>query len=255
MCRKHHGSLFATVLSVPPNQVRWIAGEEKVATYASSAECTRTFCTECGSVAPVELPQIGMVAVPAGNLTGELDLKPSVHIFVGSKAPWYTITDDLPRFDAYPPGVPIPAVERPAVTPKPGLTLGSCLCGEVAFEIEGAPLRAYNCHCSRCRRGRSAAHATNVFYPIESFRWTRGAENVAAYRVPEARRFAVAFCRRCGGAVPRLSTELRGAIVPAGSLDTDPGMQPLAHIYVGSKAEWFDITDGLPQHTDYPPSR
>lgn len=252
MCRKHHGSLFATVLSVPPNQVRWIAGEEKVGTYASSAECVRTFCTECGSVAPVELPQIGTVAVPVGNLTGELDLKPSLHIFVGSKAPWYTITDNLPRFEAYPPGVPIPAVERPAVTPKPGLTLGSCLCGEVAFEIEGAPLRAYNCHCSRCRRGRSAAHATNVFYPMESFRWTRGAENVAAYKVPEARRFAVAFCRRCGGAVPRLSTELRGAIVPAGSLDTDPGMQPLANIFVGSKATWFDITDGLPQHTELP---
>ena len=65
MCRKHHGSLFATVLSVPPNQVRWIAGEEKVATYASSAECTRTFCPECGSVAPVELP-VGVVTALVG---------------------------------------------------------------------------------------------------------------------------------------------------------------------------------------------
>jgi hypothetical protein len=198
------------------------------------------------------LPQFDEVSAPAGNLTGGLGLKPTSHIFVGSKAPWYTITDHLPQHLAYPPEVPAPSIQRPVTEEKPGFVLGSCLCGEVAFEIEGAPLRAYNCHCSRCRRGRSSAHATNVFYAADDFRWTRGENNVAAYKVPEAKRFAVAFCRRCGGALPRLSTELKGAIVPAGSLDSYPGMQPLAHIFVGSKADWFDITDRLPQYAEYP---
>jgi hypothetical protein len=203
-------------------------------------------------VAPVVLPQLDLAFAAAGNLSGELGMKPESHIFVGSKAPWYTITDQLPQHEGYPPELSASAIERPVVEVKPGFVLGSCLCGDVAFEIEGAPLRAFNCHCSRCRRGRSAAHATNLFYAAEGFRWTRGAENVAQYRVPEAKRFSVAFCRRCGGALPVESTALKGVVVPAGSLDTDPGMQPLAHVFVGSKAAWFDITDSLPQYLEYP---
>jgi hypothetical protein len=62
----------------------------------------------------------------------------------------------------------------------------------------------------------------------------------------------VGFCRRCGGALPYVSNELQGAIVPAGTLDTDPAAQPLAHIFVGSKATWFDITDRLPQYDELP---
>jgi hypothetical protein len=254
MCRKHHGSLFATFVGAPVGRFRWLTREAEIASYASSAQGRREFCTVCGSVAPVVLPQFDLAIAPAGNLSGDLGQKPDHHIFVGSKAPWYAITDQLRQYEAYPPGFPAPAIERPAVAAKPGFVLGSCLCGEVAFEIEGAPLRAYNCHCSRCRRGRSAAHATNYFYRIESFRWTRGEGNVAVYRVPEAKRFAVAFCRRCGGAVPRVSMELKGVIVPAGSFDSDPGMQPLAHIFVSSKAGWFDITDQLPQNPELPPS-
>ena len=60
--------------------------------------------------------------------------------------------------------------ERPALDPPPpGVVRGSCLCGDVAFELRGKPLRMTNCHCSRCRRGRSAAHATNLVYPLDAF--------------------------------------------------------------------------------------
>jgi hypothetical protein len=253
MCRKHHGSLFATFVGAPASHFRWVAGEDAVASYQSSPQGRRFFCSTCGSVGPTVMPQADLAVVPAGNLAGELGMKPDTHIFVGSKAPWYTITDQLKQHDAYPPGFEAPAVPRPVVEAKPGFALGSCLCGAVAYEIEGAPLRAFNCHCSRCRRARSAAHATNYFYPAERFRWTRGGETVAAYKIPEARRFTVGFCRQCGGALPYVSTELKGAIVPAGSLDSDPGTQPLAHIFVSSKAAWFDITDRLPQYADYPP--
>ena len=46
----------------------------------------------------------------------------------------------------------------------------------------------------------------------------------------------------------------RGVVnVPAGALDTDPGMQPSAHIFVDDKAPWFEITDSLPQHAQMPP--
>jgi hypothetical protein len=42
-------------------------------------------------------------------------------------------------------------------------------------------------------------------------------------------------------------------VVPAGPLDTDPKMRPLAHIFVASKAPWFEITDSIPQLAGAPP--
>jgi len=225
-----------------------------VVRYKSSAHGSRSFCRVCGSVAPGAAPEMGIVFAPASNLEGDLGIKPQRHIFVGSKAPWYTITDTLPQDEAYPPGVKAEGVSRPKVTPREGLTEGSCLCGGVGFELAGAPLRMMNCHCSRCRRGRSAAHASNVFYKIEQLRWTRGEELVKEHKVADARFHTVAFCSRCGGKVPRVSKERAMVIVPAGSLDTDPGIQPAGHIFVSDKAPWFDITDSLPQFEQMPPA-
>jgi hypothetical protein len=254
MCRKQHGTAFATYVVAPASGFRWIAGEDEVARYRSSPQGTRSFCRRCGSVAPTALPAMGVVFAPAGNLRGELGLRPEGHMFVGSKAPWHTIADHLPQHEVYPPGFPAEGVPRPRVAPREGVTEGSCLCGEVAYELRGAPVRMMNCHCTRCRQGRSAAHATNVFYAADALRFTRGAELVREYKVPEAKFHAVAFCSRCGGKVPRVSPERGIAIVPAGSLDTDPGMRPMAHIFVADKAPWYDIADALPQFAQMPPA-
>jgi hypothetical protein len=253
MCRKHHGAPFVTFAIAPLAGFRWLAGEHAIGRYRSSEHGERLFCTTCGSVVPTLMRELGFAVAPAGNLEGDLGIKPKDHMFAGSKAPWYTITDDLPQHAGYPPeyggGL---GIERPAVATRPGAISGSCLCCGVAYEFD-APLRMINCHCSRCRKGRSAAHATNVIAKIDAFRWLRGADLVAQYKLPEARYFAVAFCTRCGSDMPRISRERGFAIIPAGTLDTDPGISPQAHIYAGSKAPWFEITDNLPQFAEAPP--
>lgn len=252
MCRKHHGSAFATFVGGPLEGFRWLDGERYLATYRSSAHGARSHCTTCGAVGPTLMPELGVAIAPAGNLEGDPGIRPQYHMFVGSKAPWYEITDALAQHAGYPPefggGL---GIERPAAAAAPGTIAGSCLCGGVAYELS-ATLRMLHCHCSRCRKGRSAAHATNVLAPIDAFRWTRGAEHVAEYKVPDARFFAVAFCTSCGGAAPRLSRERGFAVVPAGTLDAAPGLRPQAHIFVGSKAPWFEITDSLPQFAEMP---
>jgi hypothetical protein len=78
---------------------------------------------------------------------------------------------------------------------------------------------------------------------------------VQQYKLPEAQYFATAFCRRCGSGLPRVSTERNIAVVPAGSLDGDPGIAPAGHIFVESKADWFEIADPLPQFAEMPPRR
>jgi len=252
MCRKHHGSGFATFVVAPIAGFRWTSGEDRRGRYQSSPNGVRTFCSVCGSAGPTTMPELGIAAAPAAGFEGDLGIKPQSHILVGSKAPWDAITDALPQFDAYPPGVGAQSVPRPVVTPRAGITEGSCLCGEIGYEITGAPVRMMNCHCNRCRLGRAAAHATNVFYKLDPFRWVRGASLATEYKVPDARFHTAAFCSRCGGKVPKPSPERGVVAVPAGSLDTDPGMRAQAHIFVGDKAPWFDISGPLPQFTGMP---
>src|SRR3990172_913647 len=124
MCRKHHGTGFATFVVAPIAGLRWISGQDRLALYRSSPKGVRTFCSACGSAGPSTLPEHGIAAVPAPRLGGDLGIKPQGHIFVGSKAPWDAITDALPQFDAYPPGFGVEGVPRPAVTPRAGVTEG-----------------------------------------------------------------------------------------------------------------------------------
>jgi hypothetical protein len=255
MCRKHHGAAFATFVAAPLVGFRYTAGEASIGHYVSSPGFRRSFCTVCGSVMPEAMPAMGLVISPAGDLEGDLGITPQMHMFTGSKATWYEITDDLPQYEEYPPEFGMSATPRAKVETKGDAVQGSCLCGDVAYEISGPPLRMFYCHCSRCRRARSAEHAANVFFKADGFRWVRGAGQVQDYQFPEAKFFGTAFCRRCGGGVPRVSVERGAVVVPAGSIDNDPGMRAQAHLFVDSKAPWDRITDSIPQFAEMPPTR
>jgi len=250
MCRKHHGTAFATFVGAPLAGYRLTAGANHIAEYPSSPGSHRYFCRICGSTTPTVVKSMDMVFCPAGNLEGDLDVRPSAHYFVGSKAPWYEITDSLPQFVEYPPEFGGGGIQQPERELSEGFVTGSCLCANVAFKAEGSPIRFTNCHCTRCRRGRSAAHASNFFCSVDKFSFVRGEASITDYRVPEAKFFTVAFRNRCGGAAPRISRERGIVVIPAGILDSDPGCAPTSHIFVGSKANWFDITDSLQQHVE-----
>jgi hypothetical protein len=84
MCRRHHGAAFATFVTVPLSGFRWVAGEEALSTYQSSAYGKRTFCNKCGSVMPVVEPETGIAFCPAGNLDGEHGIHAHDLRFVGS---------------------------------------------------------------------------------------------------------------------------------------------------------------------------
>jgi hypothetical protein len=249
-CRKAHGVAFATYVGAPAESYR-PSGTDHVGRWESSPGYFRYFCTRCGSVVPGD-PFEGRVFVPVGNFDGDPGARTLAHIFAASKAPWYEISDDLPRFDEFPPGVgAAPLVDRESLDP-PGRPRGSCLCGKVTYIVQGQPLRSHNCHCSRCRKARSAAHASNLFTAADGVRFTRGEDLLSTYKVPEALRFTHVFCSSCGSPMPRIDPSRGITVIPLGGLDDDPGMRPQSHIFVASKAPWFDITDDLPQFAEYP---
>lgn len=252
-CRKMHGAPFASYVAAPAAGFRFVTGEEHVATYSAPGCGDRKFCDRCGSVLPVPLPETDMIVAPMGPLEGDVGEGPTMHIFADSKAPWHTITDEHRQWPEYPGGVSGPElqpVDRPRA--RPGVTVGSCLCGDVHFEYDGVPDRMLNCHCSRCRRARSAAYTTNLGVPLDRFRFTRGESQVREFALPEAQFFGVAFCSRCGASLPRRSVARGWAVIPAGALDSDPGVRATAHIFATSGAAWHRITDSLPQYEALP---
>ncbi len=246
MCRKAHGSPFATF--VGGERLEWVSGRNDIESYASTTSSYRHFCRNCGS--PTPGPDTDRQPfVPAGSLQTDCGERPTCHCFVESKVPWAELGEDIPAFQQFPVGMNLTVHDRPSLPPDTeGAIGGSCLCGAVHYEILGTPLLMVSCHCSRCRRARGAAHATNLFIERDQLNWLAGEASVTRYDLADAVRFGQNFCRHCGSPMPRWSDKLSRYNVPCGALDTDPGMGPAYHIFVGSKAPWFQIHDKLPQH-------
>ncbi|HSP79785.1 MAG TPA: GFA family protein [Myxococcaceae bacterium] len=114
---------------------------------------------------------------------------------------------------------------------------GSCLCGEVRFEIKGAFEHFYLCHCQHCRKDTGSAHAANLFSSAAHLSWVSGEEHIRLFNLPSTRH-SKCFCGLCGSALPFTQEAGKLLVVPAGSLDSDIEIAPAAHIFCSSKANW-----------------
>ena len=249
-CRKQTGAALVGFVILKDGRIRWKAGRERIDHYRSDIT-VRSFCRRCGSAAPTAADDGTIRAATAGSL---MDMDPPIdtwHLFTASKCPWYEIPAGVKQyatvgegFEAQDPR--LPDLERHLEKAR---VTGSCLCGSVSYAARN-PIRMMNCHCTRCRFSRAAPHATNLFVGTGDFEWRSGAGTVQQFKLPEADRFTASFCRDCGSRVPTVGKER--ASIPAGGLDSDPGIVPAGHIFVGSKARWFDIGDDLPQWQERP---
>jgi hypothetical protein len=123
---------------------------------------------------------------------------------------------------------------------------GSCLCGEVRFEILGDFERFFLCHCGRCRKDTGSAHAANLFSSTAKVHWLSGEAKVKTFRVPHSRH-EKSFCTECGAALPRVQGDGAFLVVPAGSLDSAIDIRPDAHIFVASRAGWDRRLEDVPR--------
>lgn len=121
---------------------------------------------------------------------------------------------------------------------------GGCLCGKVQYEITGPLFNADHCHCSMCRRQHGAAFSTYADFDSGDFKWVSGEDLVKIFETSSGAGWC--FCRECGSSLG--GTE-KGEItsITLGTVEGDPGIKPEAHIFVGSKAHWYEIHDDLPQ--------
>jgi len=128
---------------------------------------------------------------------------------------------------------------------------GSCLCRQVRYELHGAPQFINHCHCSMCRKAHGAAFGSFLHADGRDFRWVSGGHLVERFESSPGN--LRAFCRVCGSNMPVVEDEGTHVIIPAGGLDNDPGIRPVVHIHVASKADWVEIDDALPRFDADPP--
>jgi hypothetical protein len=128
---------------------------------------------------------------------------------------------------------------------------GSCLCGGVAFEIDGKTGPIGQCHCSKCRKVSGTDGNAVCYANAKSFRWLRGEDLIRTYLVPNGNGWASTFCITCGSPLPHADNAKKIYFVPAGLLDDDPGHRGYAaHIFADSKAPWVEITDAAPRFAE-----
>jgi hypothetical protein len=132
------------------------------------------------------------------------------------------------------------------------MLVGGCLCGTVRYRAAGAVHEVHHCHCGMCRKAHGAAFSTFVRLAADGFAVVAGETAVRRFRAsPPIER---TFCGTCG---TRLTVRFDGmpesVWVALATLDGDPGLRPAMHVFVASKAPWFEISDALPQFPEYGP--
>ena len=123
------------------------------------------------------------------------------------------------------------------------MTKGQCLCGAVTFTVSKISGRATACHCSQCRR--QSGHI-----------WAAAAANIADIEITglvkwyEASKLAKrGFCPNCGSVLFWKAHDEDAISFALGALDAPTGLKLESHIFVADKGDYYQIGDGLPQHS------
>ena len=127
---------------------------------------------------------------------------------------------------------------------KESTASGGCLCGGVRYQVHGELRPVIYCHCSQCRRTSghfvAATAALNEHFELlvdDQLRWYRSSDKASR-----------GFCQRCGSNLLWRPEGEDYVSIWAGTLDQPTGLSAAEHIYVDDAGDYYEITDGLPQH-------
>jgi len=129
---------------------------------------------------------------------------------------------------------------------------GSCLCGDVEYEVDGELGDFGYCHCTSCQKASGSAHAANCPVSHGDFRLVSGWHVLREFESSPGK-FRV-FCSRCGSPIyAYLASNAEVIRIRLGSLDTPFEKQPRAHTFVSERAPWAPIGDDAPQFPTWAP--
>ncbi len=129
---------------------------------------------------------------------------------------------------------------------------GECFCGSVKYQVDGKLRDAKSCHCSRCRKAFNAQASAAAFVEPGEFKWLLGEELLSSYIGEHG--YGLQFCKICGST---LCTVYKSEVlqVSLGCVNGDPDIEIGQHIFVGSKASWEVLPEGITQFEAWPPEK
>ncbi len=136
----------------------------------------------------------------------------------------------------------------PEGDPDGKVLVGGCGCGAVRYRVADTFLYAQNCHCSQCRAATGSAFKAFAGIEPEKLDITDGAD---ALLVVGEEDLNDTRCGACGSLLFSVVRDGAYVHVALGSLVDAPSIRPTRHIFVGSKAPWFEITDNLPRFEEH----
>jgi hypothetical protein len=125
---------------------------------------------------------------------------------------------------------------------------GSCLCGAVRFEVASDLPGPDGCHCTQCRKF-SGHYFVSTDVPRSAVT-VHGVDNVTWYRSSEKVRRG--FCKTCGASLFWDPIERDWIGIAMGAFDKPTGTHIHVHVHVGSKGDYYEIADDVPQYPTTP---
>jgi hypothetical protein len=131
--------------------------------------------------------------------------------------------------------------------------LGSCLCGQIKYEVARFHPEITNCHCQVCRKFHGAAFATYGAVQSQDFRWLEGQTLLSTYQSsPAAER---GFCKYCGSSLYYKFLGQDDQIeIAIGTLDDEPSRSVDNSIFCSSRPLWSICNKDIPEYPEWGPS-
>lgn len=105
-CRKAFSAQANSYAVITPGSLKWLSGEDNLKKYPEEGHEGRLFCSICGS-SLCGVVEGEIHGITLGCLDDDQDIEIKAHIFVGSKASWEVMPENVPQYDQFPDNIEI----------------------------------------------------------------------------------------------------------------------------------------------------
>lgn len=128
--------------------------------------------------------------------------------------------------------------------------IGSCLCGDVEFEVDATEFNIYQCHCSLCKKQSGTSSNSSTLVNHDNFRFIKGSDSINSWIKDTG--FRSDFCSKCGSPVPNPLRGFNLYWVPIGLLPVTVKATVVVHLCVSTISSWHWMDSGMAQFQDVP---
>lgn len=126
---------------------------------------------------------------------------------------------------------------------------GSCLCGQVKYEVAELDSPIQHCSCRTCRKAHGAAFNTAAAVKKDNFSWLKGESLLSKYESsPEKFRY---FCSNCGSQLVKKKHNSNLLVLRVATLDDDPGQRPELRIWCSHEVPWLNYQSDIPTYEEW----